>query len=107
MAGTGEAVSREAWWDRHRWRLGDGWASQIEDFAADATNPAECKRRVGRYVLWCLTHDRDPTTPNDTLMSMYLEGTPKLEADEPMKGRTLVSVRAYVSGWQDWLQHSN
>ena len=27
----------------------------------------------------------------------------ELEADEPMQGRTPVSVQDYVSGWQRWL----
>ncbi|WP_428121953.1 hypothetical protein [Candidatus Poriferisodalis sp.] len=42
--------------------------------------------------------------PNETLMGMYLDGTPKLEADGLMADRTKQSVRRYVSNWQGWLQ---
>lgn len=97
-----------SWWQRHRERIGDDWASKIEEFAHECANTkkkeTECRRRVGRYVLWCLSHDRDPAAPNDTLMRMYFDGTPKLEADELMACETQRSVRTYVNNWQEWLQ---
>lgn len=46
------------------------------------------ERRVGRYLLWCLCNDRDPSVPNETLMDMYLDGTPRLEANGLMTGRS-------------------
>ncbi len=96
------------WWQRHRERIGDHWASKIDEFARECANTkkkqTEVRRRVGRYVLWCLTHDRNPAEPNDTLMRMYLDGTPKLEAEEPMACKTQRSVRRYVTDWQQWLR---
>ena len=93
-----------SWWERHRRRFGDEWDSKIEAFAAECDDPTECKRRVGRYVLWCLCNDRDPSVPNETLMGMYVDGTPKLEGDGLMADPTQQSVRQYVSNWQGWLQ---
>jgi hypothetical protein len=96
-----------SWWQRHRERIGDHWASKIDEFARDRANTkkkeTEIRRRVGRYVLWCVSDDRSPAEPNDTLMHMYFEGTPKLEANEPMTRKTQCSVRKYVADWQQWL----
>ena len=94
-----------SWWERHRRRFGGEWDSKIEAFAvAECDYPTECKRRVGRYALWCLCNDRDPSVPNETLMGMYVDGTPKLEGDGLMADPTQQSVRQYVSNWQGWLQ---
>ena len=91
-----------AWFDDNRAHLGV-WASQIEQFAARHGDPNQYRRRVGRYVLWCLQQGHDPAEPDTQRVTDYVAVTRKLIEDRPMADRTQNAVRSCIRAWQDWL----
>lgn len=91
-----------AWFDDNRVHLGL-WASRIEQFAARYRDPNQYRRRVGRYVLWCVQHGHDPAEPDAQRVTSYLAVTRKLVEDRPMADRTQRAVRSCIDAWQDWL----
>ena len=96
-------MSRESWWERHRWEFGGEWANQIEDFADRYDNPTERKRRVGRYVLWCLTDSHDPTERNPERVEAYLREVRTLRGRRRFASRTKDDVRNCIRDWHVWL----
>lgn len=96
-------MSQESWWDRHRWEFEGQWAAQIEDFANRYDNPTERKRRVGRYVLWCLTNGHEPAERNPERVEAYLREVRTLRGRRQFASRTKEEVRACIRDWHTWL----
>ena len=92
-----------SWWDEHRDQLGE-WASPVEEFATESDDETAYKRRVGRYVLWCLDNSLDPALRDKSRVTEYLSGVRTLEGGRPFAPRTAVEVRACISRWHVWLR---
>lgn len=91
-------MARPSWFDQHRTQLGD-WASRIEAFAAPYDNPVAYKRKIGRYVLWCLENGRDPAERTEAHIRQYLAVTALLDGD-PMAYGTKSTVQSAIRSWQ-------
>lgn len=96
-------MSQESWWERNRWEFPGAWATQIEVFACGYDNPTERKRRVGRYVLWCLTNSHDPAERNPERVEAYLREVRTLRGRRQFASRTKDEVRACIRDWHTWL----
>ncbi len=96
-------MANTSWFEENRHLLGS-WALRIEDFAEGHDKATEGKRRVGRYVLWCLDNNLNPTQPNDDQVTQYLNQARLLKDGtqpfpQPLKNR----VRGWISKWHNWL----
>lgn len=96
-------MARISWWDEHRDQLG-AWASPLEEFAAESDDETAHKRRVGRYVLWCLDNNLDPAQRSGGRVTEYLSVVRTLEGGRPFAPRTADEVRTCISKWHSWLQ---
>ena len=96
-------MTRTSWWDEHRGQLG-AWAVPLEEFAAESDDETAYKRRVGRYVLWCLNNGHDPAQRDNGGVAEYLSVVRTLEGGRPFAPRTAEKVRTCISNWHGWLQ---
>lgn len=96
-------MARTSWWDEHRGQLGP-WASPLEEFAAESDDETAYRRRVGRYVLWCLDNGHDPAQRDNRRVTEYLSVVRTLEGGRPFAPRTADAVRTCISNWHGRLQ---
>ncbi len=97
-------MASKSWFEENRHLLGS-WAPQIEDFVEGHDKATEGKRRVGRYVLWCLDNNLDPIQRNDNQVDEYFGEVRLLRnGTKHFPPPTQNSVRRWISKWHEWLE---